>query len=405
MTSVGPALVADTFVSLAALAGLIVYISTTREYDQSRLHARITFGMSTLAAMLGARVAYWHTGVGVFQSLAISAAALIPLATLLLVEGLLRRHTPRWMKIPIAAGSVALALLAWLPAFRGVSWQVIAIFALQLATFTAAGWMVMRRGRSGLSASETQAVYRLALALPIIFLVLITDSRFVISDLPVRLGGIAILCLCWLGISLNRSNVDHRDIARAAAVQAICTLAAGWAASLIVGLDWQGSVQVAAVVLSAALLSSVYNESYAIANDERRETLMHHLANANTSSLPAFVDGLRKGSLFDGAIMLGADEMDDFDVDVLCRAFASDPVRVSAASGSVHDRETHDQLAWLFDKSQATHALLLSPQPLRLLLINRPQLSGSGAQTELRALQRMAALVAERETLRDTEPE
>ena len=142
-------ILADSFVSLAAFLGLCVFISLIAANKGANPLARRTmFGMSVLALLMASRVLFWTTDFGFFKFLTMAAAGFIPLAALLLTEGLLRRHAPPFLKILTSGGA--------------------ALFAFQFTSLLAIGWIVARRDKSQLSASENRAVERMAMSLLVI---------------------------------------------------------------------------------------------------------------------------------------------------------------------------------------------------------------------------------------------
>src|SRR6185295_8885373 len=159
----------------------------------------------------------------------IAAAGLLPLAALLLTEGLLRRHAPFALKFFAAGGAALFLLLALIPERFAEPWRMAILLAFQFGGFLAIGWLVMTRDRDSLSAAENRTVERMALSLLLILPFMVTDYRPGLFEVPVRLGGIAILFLCWLTIGLGRASLGHRDTIGAFAVIALSSVFAGLA--------------------------------------------------------------------------------------------------------------------------------------------------------------------------------
>ena len=394
-------LTADVITSLAAFFGLIVVISTLRRRSSDDpLLRRFLFGMRLLAVLLIGRVLHWTTDYAIAGFVTLAAAALIPLAALLLSEGLLRRHAPPGFKLWAAGGGAAFAILAFLPDALVEPGRTVAMLIFQLLSFAGLGWLVLTRDRDSLSTAENRTVDRIALALVLIIPFMITDYRFVLPGLPVRLGGIAILFLCWLAIGLGRPSLSHRDAIAGFAVIALAAVFAGAALGATFGTDWPGMVQAAAIVLSASLLAVCYNDSVSLLAEERRETLIRHIAEGDLDGSAAFLRGLQDHVLVEGALILTERDLEDFDVGVLSGVFGRSPVvsraglRLLAQSGE----DAREQLAWLFERFEATHVMLCSQAPLTLVALNMPALTSSpGAETELRAVQRVALLISRRE--------
>ena len=157
-------LVADTITSLAALFGLLIVISVVGGRDDG-LSRRFLFGLRVLAVLLACRILDWTTGLALFRFVTIAAAGLLPLAALLLTEGLLRRHAPFALKFFAASGALLFLLLALIPESLAEPWRMAMLLAFQFGGFVAIGWLVMTRDRDSLSAAENRTVERMALSL------------------------------------------------------------------------------------------------------------------------------------------------------------------------------------------------------------------------------------------------
>ena len=402
-------LIADSVVSFAALCGLMVLVVVVRRQGAGDpLNRRFLFGLLTVACVMAGRLSFWWTGHPVFSVITIIAAGLIPLATLLLTEGLLRRHAPFALKMLVAVGSLAFAVLAFLPDRQVEPGLSYALIAYQLFGFLAAGALVLTRDRSSLSASENRTVERIALALLLIIPFVITDFRAAQLDLPVRLAGIAILFLCWLAIGLSRWQFSHWDSLIAFGVLAVAALLGGLAIAEVAGLTGAGTVQAVAVMLSVSLVAVIYNDARALANEARRDSLLRHLAEGDLSNPVAFLEGLSGHPLVEGALVLDREDLKEFDLALLTEAFEQQPVRrIDEARAEKHvTDETRagriaDHFALLFQRYEATHFLLASRDPVLVVALNMPLLASSpGAETELKAVQRMAELIAERDRRR-----
>ncbi|ESY39369.1 hypothetical protein ACYG9Z_12735 [Mesorhizobium sp. RSR380A] len=400
MMNLDGTLVADTITSLAALVGLLVVISIIGGRDTGDpLSRRFLFGLKVLAVLLACRILDWTTGLAFFRFVTITAAGLLPLAALLLTEGLLRRHAPFALKLFAAGGALLFFLLAPIPARFAEPWRMAVLLAFQFGGFLAIGWLVMTRDRDSLSAAENRTVERMALSLLLIIPFMVTDYRPGLFEVPVRLGGIAILFLCWLTIGLGRASLGHRDTIGAFTVITLSSVFAGLALGGIDDLGWRGSVQGVVIVLSATLLAVIYNDSVSLTAEKRRDSLLKHMAEGDLTDSARFLRGLQSHILVDGALILPAADLGDFDLKVLARALEQEPVRSLADTqpGAPVDQDIREQLAWLFEKFEATHVLLATLEPLTVVALNMPALASSpGVEMELRAVQRMAMLISQR---------
>lgn len=396
-------LIVDSAISLAALGAILVVIGATGlETSRVPLTRRLRFGLLVLAVLLASRVADWWTGWGLLGLITLIAAGLVPLATLLLTEGLLRRHAPLPAKIFVAGGALFFALAGLLPDQLVEPWRFVLLFGFQLAGFAIIALLAMRRDRASLSRAENQAVDRIALSLLLILPLLATDYRGLFPEIPVRLGGLAILFLCWLMISLGQRTVSHRDTLVAFVILFATAIAGGWAIAAAFGLDDRQAIQTMAIVLSAALLGVIWKDSVTLRTEQRRENLLVHLAHGEIDTATAFLEGLQSHPLVEGSLLLQDRDLADLDPSVLVALFDRLPVAGLAdfrRIGSMSEGEA-EQLAWLLEKYEATHVMMVSRLPLQLVALNMPAVSVTpGAEAELRVVQRMALMISERGTV------
>ncbi len=226
-------MVTDLALSVAALAGLLILHQTLVGRGRwDPLNRRFIFGIRVTILLFAARVLGPLTGLAAFDRVVLFAAALIPLSVLVLTEGLLRRHAPRWIKAPVAVGTVGFAVLALFPVTQG---GLYALLGFQIAGLTAAGWLVLTREGESLSAAENRAAGRLGLSLLLLIPLAVAD--FLSTPLGFRPSGLGVLFLCWLALSLGRPEARH---ARALVTLALA-LAAGMVAGLLVALLWSAS--------------------------------------------------------------------------------------------------------------------------------------------------------------------
>lgn len=387
--------IADSFVSLAAVAGMLALRSTLkRDGDDAPVNTRFLFGINVVCTMMVARVFWWNTGLGVFDIVTVIAAGLIPLATLLLCEGLLQRHAPALLKWIAALGAVAFTVLAFFSRDYIDPGRAIALLLFQGFIFVCAGYLVVTRDKASLSAAENRSVERIALSLLLIVPFAITDFRLGPFDTPVRLSGLAVLLLCWLAVSLRRGNLNHGEIFRSFFLLMVSAIAAGVAIAWIAGLDWHMTVQITVIITSATVVAVIYSDSRSLHRDEDRNSLMRYLAKANQQDLQTFLRGLQNLDPIAGALILREKDLSDFD-DAFRQSFTDRPFRQVIDLGA--SDASDEQLRWLFEKYDATHALLVCDRPFTLIVLNIPAYAASpNVVLELQAVQRMALLISGR---------
>jgi hypothetical protein len=89
----------DLFLSSAGLIGLaIVHGVLQSGWPDDPLTRRFVFALRVAMVLFVGRALIVLTGAAWFRSVVLLAAALIPLAAVIVAEGLLRRHAPVWEK-------------------------------------------------------------------------------------------------------------------------------------------------------------------------------------------------------------------------------------------------------------------------------------------------------------------
>ncbi len=390
------AIVADTLVSLTAVAGLLILRGTIKRGEAgSSIDRRFLFGIDVICTMMLARLLWWVSGISLFDTITIIAAGMIPLAALILSEGLLLRHAPRFLKLIAAGGALVFFVLAFLsPQFADPA-RIYALLLLQSFMFMSIGVLVLTRDRDSLSVAQNRTVGRIGLSLVLILPFAISDYRTDPFDTPVRLSGIAVLFLCWLAVSLGRGNLSHQEIARSFLMLFVSAVAAGVSVAWLAGFDIRTAIQATAIIMAFSILASIYNEAKTTQRDAERDSLLRYIARSTTDSPAVFLQGLQRHALVEGALILDTAALGDFDASFRA-CFTHDPIRKRSELDMKNAHSHNEQLGWFFEKYDATHVMLVSENPFVVVALNMPTLAASpGAEIELRAVQRVAYLLSQ----------
>lgn len=388
---------ADSIVSAAALFGLMILVSSIKRSGKDSISRRFLFSLYIIQLLLFFRLLTWITGLWIFDALTLIVAGILPLAMIILTEGLMRRHASKLVKIIAAGTAIGFIPIALLPESLAEPWRSVLLLTAQLWGFATAGYMVWTRDKASLSSAENRIIERIALSIPLIIPLIITDFRIPDFESPVRLSGVAILFMCWLTVSLERSHLKNSDMLRAFLILISGSILAGVAISYLIETDLTGTIQICVVTLSATMVAVLYNDSISLRYDERRDSLLKHMAEGNIKSSATFLIGLQNHPLVEGAVILEENDLRDFDQKLLMSVFKRDALQRKTGMNSTNTSTEAENLKWLFERFNATHVILVSNNPLSLVALNMPGLSASpGAETELRAVQRMAVLISER---------
>ena len=392
MTAIAPTLV-ELALSLAALAGLwSLYGLIAARGAHGPLNRRFLFGLRVTMLLFAGRALTVLTGVEAFRVLVLLAAALIPVAVLILAEGLLRRHAPKAGKVWIGAGTLVFGALAFLPDRFGQA-GLWALLAFQLSGLALAGGLVVRRDVSSLTPAENRAAVRLGLSLLLIMPLAALDFVAPVLGLPLQPSGLAVLFLCWLAIGLGQPGAGHRQslagFARAVAVGLMLTALT----ALATGGDLTEAALLGAAILAAVIVVAIWNEAARQKEDAEGRSLLAHIAHGPDDAA-RFLSDLRAHPLVEGAIVLTG--RDIAGIGALPEGLFSDgPVLRRGGAGLAGDAA--DYADHLFERYAATHILCLRRDPPELLALAMPDLAASSrTELELAAVARVAALLSER---------
>lgn len=391
----GAAEITQLCMSLAALLGLLsLQMLLQRRDANDPINRRFLFCLRITMLLFLGRVLVALTGVQVFRILVLLGAAFIPLAALLLSEGLLRRHAPPLAKTVIGGGTVLFVLSAFWYGGSLDPLRLYLLLAFQLIGFCTAGWLIMRRDRSTLSASENTTVTRIALSL--LFFIPLATSDFLMDviGLPIQFSALGVLIMCWLAIGLGRSQLGHRIVV----ANFVVMIAAGILVTLLVGriahLDRDGLLLCGAVVVTALFLVAILNDARTLRSEDQSLGLLHYLAHTQTHDPIVFLRDLRGHPHVEGAAMISRKSIAQLQDATLDQIFDAAPVLRRSDPpqlGALAD----DHIAHLFESYSATHVIMASKSPRVLIALSMPSLSASPlAELELQVVQRMAALMA-----------
>ena len=387
----------DLYLSLLAVGGLAILQGViVGRGAEDPLNKRFLFGLRVTVMLFAGRALVMATGLTGFRVLVLLAASLIPLAVLILTEGLLRRHAPGWAKRLIGAGTLLFVIAAAIPAAIADPHRIWGLLVFQISGLLLSGWLILARDKAGLTGAENRTVERLGLSLVALIPLVAADYLMVSLGVPVQLSPLAVLFLCWLAVSLGRAEAGHGGILISFAAILLAALCAAGLISFVAGLDRNGAILMLTSILATLILTSILNDARALKSEEQSVSLLRHMAEFDGTDPVAFLRGLAAHPLVEGAIVIGTAEMADLDQAVLGQIFAAHPV-LRCAPGQMAG-EAGDYVAHLRDRFAATHLLLVTQAPLQLVALFMPALSASPrAELELRAVQRMALLMARKD--------
>lgn len=383
----------NLFLSLSALAGLLILQSVICARDPwAPLNRRFLLGLRVMAILFAGRALLILTGLDFFRFFILLGATLIPLSVLLLAEGLLRRHAPKAVKFWVMGGTVLFSILSFWWSNSIDPARLIGLLAFQLSGFFIAAWLVLTRDKASLTVAENQTVERLALSLFLLVPFAAADFLIVYLDLPAQISPLGVLFLCWLAVSLGRSQSQHRAPLVSFLAIVLGAGLSGFVVAQMVGMDKDATFLTLAVILAAVLVAVLFIEAQTLRTEEQSQTLLRHLAEDRSRDALGFLRGLQAHPLVEGAALIEAPQLSELDTVVLKHIFKVRPV-LRRADPPFTDGAEGDHIKHLFSMFNASHILLADDAPVTLVALSMPSLATSPrAELELAAVQRMARL-------------
>lgn len=383
--------IADASISVFGACGAVIVLHHLNQITQTPALARsFRFCLWVLIILMLMRVGHWG-GLGWAFSVATQAtAAFVPLAALLIAEVLLRRHAPRGLKWICASGACLFTLAAFVTFGDLPLRLVLALLAFQVLGLAGVAVFVLIRDRISLGTAENHAIDRIALSFVLILPFLITDYlRAPVWDVPVRLGGLAVLSLCWLSISFQRQGLRRTDILRGFGAVVLTSLVLARLLSVALPIDWRTGVQVMTVLVAALMLLATYQAAVSLHIEDGHMAAMRAMAEESGSGPEAALALLSRATASPDAVMITTADMGDFDITTLNAGF-DHKHHCRKDSGN-----TPEKITWLLSSYGATHAIRLIDDPLTLVVLNNPGLAATaGEDAGLTAVVRMARMIS-----------
>jgi hypothetical protein len=367
-------LVADVLVNLFGAAGLLIGAVALRRGDpRGPLTLRIVLALHVAALLFLVRSIAWIGGSIVLDRAVAAIASLVPLCALLVTEGMLRRHAPRWLKAALAFGSLALAALHLSGLVDGAHGGFVLMVQV-VGSLCALAVLMLRRDRASLTAVENRGVERLIVVTAVLAALAATDFRTLFPHVPVRFGALGALVLLYVSLSPEGLSAPGRVRALTLALWAAIGIVLAFGFVAVQGdFDWLRIVRVAAVALAALILAALLSEHVAGIVERSRPVPALLLAR----DAEDFERGLRAHALFADAKILDGQALADVDDEAFAGLLARQPVlrRSRAPWGLPATDPGVERARSLMTAYGASHLALLSHSPLRVLALSLPSIA------------------------------
>jgi hypothetical protein len=395
-----PSVIADSIVNLCGAIGLsVAMIALHRRDPRSPLTRRLLVMLGVVAVLFFTRGVAWWTESGWLDRLSLIPAALVPLGALIVTEGILRRHAPRALKMIAVAGGILLGLGGAFGLERYATPYSIVLSLFQLAGFATFAWLLATRDRSTLLASENRSIGRLAVGALIVIPFIVTDFQALAPDIPVRLGALGALLVVTAVLIAGGSTETRRQGILMTALRLSSSALLGAAAACVSSdVDAAQIVRFAAIAISGVLTIGLMTDTLRALFESQVPGVLNSVAASSAQTRDQLISELARHPMFESARRFREDDLSGYDPPLLRDFLSTRRVlrRPEAPWRLVVTDPAVERLMSLMKANNATHVIILSHDPVDLIVLAVPVISADPAtETALALVRRLLALTPE----------
>jgi hypothetical protein len=393
-------LIADSIVNLCGAIGLSVAMVTLHRRDpRSPLTRRLVLALGVIALLFLVRGVAWWTGSVVLDRLSLFPAALVPLGALIVTEGILRRHAPRAIKLAVVVGGIALGLGGALGLERFATPYAMSLSLFQLAVFAACGWLLATRDRATLMASENRSIGRLAVGLVAVIPFILTDFQVLAPDIPVRLGALGALLLITAVLIAGGGAETRRQALLMTALRLGSSALLGAAAACVSpDVDAAQITRFCAIAISGVLTIGLMVDALRAHFEAQVPGVLSSVAASPARTRDQLIAELARHPIFESARRYRESDLAAYDPPLLREFLSTRRVlrHPEAPWGLTSSDPAVERVASLMAANSATHLIILSHDPVDVIVLAVPVISADPAtETALALVRRLLALTPE----------
>jgi hypothetical protein len=359
----------------------------------SGLRSRLGFVFGGLCVFFATRAATVALDSHALQVLNELIACIMPLAALLLVEGALRLHAPKFLKALVVFGAIGTGAALLSPATHAFA-ELYALGAYVILSLAGVTVLLVLRDHASLSRQENAALD--ALAVPGVALTLLAITDFVPSS-PVGLSGIGSAMLAFvLGANPSSRREARGVLGELMLIFALVVVCEPEFALVFGTTTFAQQVRMGGILLALLLGAAAIIRVRRTREDHSMQTFARALTRADTTTIDHYLNSLADQPLLAGLRVAEEVQLAEYDREGLGNALAARTVwtRSALQNGALPTRP-REELGDLMTRTDATHAVLISRAPLRIALFVLP---GAGqadaAETDLALFGKLAAIAA-----------
>jgi hypothetical protein len=394
------AVAADSIVNLCGAIGLGVAMFALHQRDPgSPLTKRLLAALGTAASLFALRSAAWTTGSETLDLLSLVPAALVPFGALIVTEGMLRRHAPRLVKLAAILGAAVLGLGGALGLGRFATPYSISLSLFLLAGFAACAWLLMTRDRNSLLASENRSIDRTTIGALVLIPFIMTDFQSLIPGIPVRLGALGTLLIVTAVLIASGGAETRRQGILLVALRLSSAALLGIATAYVsADVDAAQIMRFCAIAVAGVLTIGLMTDTLRAFLESREPGILNSVAASPARTRDQLIAELVLHPIFESARRYREVELADYDPPLLRDVLGRRRVlrRSEAPWGLASDHPCAERMLSLMTANSATHIIIVSHDPVDMIVLAVPVVSADPAtETAIALVRRLLATAPE----------
>ncbi|MGY8668131.1 hypothetical protein Q3C01_38000 [Bradyrhizobium sp. UFLA05-109] len=386
--------IANAIVNLCGAIGLFVAVLALHRRDaRSPLTRRLVIALGIVALLFLVRSTAWLTGSTLLDDLSVIPAALIPFGALIVTEGMLRRHAPRAIKLAVIVIAVVLGLGGALGLGHFDRAYAVALALFQLGGFAACAYLLANRDRHSLLASENRSIDRMTVGAVIVLPFIVTDFRALMPDMPVKLGALGALLVVTAVLIAGSSGEARWHGVLLTMLRLVTSALLGLAAAFVApDVDAAQLARFCAIAVSGVLTIGLMTDTLRAYLESRAPGVLSSVAISPATTRGQLIAELLRHPLFESARRYREEDLAAYDPLLLRNRLATHRVlrRSDAPWGHPPIDPAVERLVSLMAAGSATHLVVLSSDPVDILVLAVPVISDDPAtETAIALVQRI----------------